>query len=103
MTLRPTIRILPLLALLAGCAAPGDKFSGNPAADNARTADATGAVAAVRAFSHLCGRMEEAEVLSRARGYGFAALDPQRLPAGTPATTGTVRFLGRPGGGAPAL
>jgi hypothetical protein len=104
---RPPCLVAPALALLlAGCATAGDKFTANPVADAASTASVTAAAAAVRAFGHLCGRMEVDEVLRRARSYGFAPMDPHRLPPGaaSEAARGAgLRLLARPGGGATAL
>jgi hypothetical protein len=93
----PHSAALALALLLGGCAATaGDKFNPNPDAAAATTAGVTASAAAVRAFGHLCGRMEEAEVRRRAAAYGFAPMNPNRLP---PAVTrgGEVRMMARPG------
>ncbi|WP_149536349.1 hypothetical protein [Siccirubricoccus phaeus] len=103
----PRHLLLCLSLLLAACAEGGvDKF-GLPARATGRDGD-TGAggvpgtaTAAVTAFLHLCGRLEGAEVESRARTYGFVPLDPSRVPAAAAPVPGS-RVMARPQG-APAV
>jgi len=64
-------RLLPGLALLAAACA------GTPPASPEEAEAAT----VLRAFFHVCGRLQPGEVERRGRGLGFVPVDPARLPA----------------------
>ncbi len=51
------------------------------------------AAAVLRAFAHVCGRLEPAEVERRSRGLGFVPVDPARLPVRPPPG---VQLMARP-------
>lgn len=97
--MRSAILVL-LLGPLAGCGPPRpDKFA------TFRPQTVSPAAAGVRAFAHICGRLEEGEVLTRAAGYGFAPLPADRAAAILPPTLrdSGLRLLVRPVAGAPSL
>ena len=76
---RRCVRIVAALlpALLGACA--GDRPGGSLASPSAE--EDVPAAGAVRAFSHLCGPLQFAEVMRRAGNLGFVPLDPARLAA----------------------